>query len=346
MKKPIIERNFRSDFDFILKLRDRKGKEIGFPSYDFEGKIFTDHHRHSPFPDHPYIFSKRGGQLKNCFDDKGRLHIVMNHHGLRPGRLMLELKSFIPNPMYEDGYKEEIDIMPLSIELVDGPGDSHFLVDDEEVLLGYVYYTAYEMAVAGGFEGSEAEFLEALSKIGDLGTDTEENHRDIVRLKSYYKALKRENLRLDKEQEKLVREVRNRVKIAEDKVEDERKRALKREQEIEDDIDLLKDTHTADNDHILKHLHKISHALKKGYSEIQKELSDLKEADLSMEKKIQGLNDYATGQLRRLGDDLYDETKRAKRREDEIEELAEEALSYYDNLEEYDELDLKKVLEL
>ena len=47
--------NYKSDFDFILTLRDAQGNDIGFPNFDWEARFWT----FSPM--HAVAASCRGG---------------------------------------------------------------------------------------------------------------------------------------------------------------------------------------------------------------------------------------------------------------------------------------------
>lgn len=365
MKKPIIEVNFRSDFDFILKLKSKDGKEIGFPTYDFEGKIFSD--RHNPFHCKPYIFSKRGEQLKNCFNDKGQLHIVMSHHHLGPGRLFLELTSYLPNAIYSDGFKKVEDKMPLMIELTDGPGDNQFFIQDEEVIVGYVYYTAYDLAKAGGYEGTEEEFNQALSGIGNLASMVKENGMEIDHLKDKVRKGLHATEHLERVIDKLSKDVNQSLDEARDSIDREYDRASKKEAELEQKINDLEDKESGDFQDLKQELEEAKTELNKKAEEIEHGLEDKientknsleredseeraraekAEADLSSKvseldgklkdeiirsgaketelgSKIEALDTYAKEGLKQVQNDIYEETKRARSREDEIADSLE-----------------------
>ena len=222
MKKPIFEINYKSDFDFILKLkgsecncRQNEGGDPEFPSYDFRGEIWPDKIRELQ-EDYgfdwericqyglkkgmkPYVFSKKGAYLTNCINDKGRIHVVVDNHELPAGRLILVLTSYIPNPLYPDGSKKITDEYPLNIELVEGRGDTCVSNIDVEAILPFAYITAYELAKSKGYKGTEEEFIEDMATVGEAG--------DLVRKTSEeVKGIKEDREKLDKEIKSVIAE--------------------------------------------------------------------------------------------------------------------------------------------
>lgn len=191
MKRAIAEINYKSDFDFILHLEG----ESGFPEFNFTGEIWPERIRElkeaygcdwgrlidmqGKTGIRPYIFYKRGKELHNCFDDDGKIHVVADNHGLPPGRLLLILKSYLPNAMYPDGTKKIERIYPLYIELVEGSGDCDVRNIDIELTVPYVYITAYHLARSKGYTGTEEEFLQALADVGEMGSMAEETRKTL-----------------------------------------------------------------------------------------------------------------------------------------------------------------------
>lgn len=319
MKRPIIEKNFKSDFDFLLKLKDKKGNQIGFPDYDFVGRIFSCHDRHNPFErERVYEFSRRGDRLKNCFNDDGRLHIIMCNHHLGPGRLHLDLDSFLPNPMYEEGVKKVQDKLCLSIELVDGPGDHDFFIEDEEVTLDYVFYTAFELAKAGGFDGSEEDFNEALSQIGEINDRVKSHSLDITRLKCSVKNIAKEVNCQSKNQEKIVQDVKNSIDHLRDLICQETKRAKQKETDLEDSIGLLSDKQNKDVRKLADAINQEAGRAGDAERALQKALDEISADQENLAISFKSLKNYVTDGLKRVGDDIYDEIKRAKGKEDDI----------------------------
>lgn len=109
--------NFKSDFDFILRLIDGLGKDIGFPQWDWEARFWT------ATPSYGFTASSIGGVQTNCYDDNGRVHIVANRHGLQPGELKCEFRVAYPNGAYPDGSREVVSPEKLGIVLVMGKGE-------------------------------------------------------------------------------------------------------------------------------------------------------------------------------------------------------------------------------
>lgn len=109
--------NYKSDFDFILKLTDCKGEAVGWPEFDWSAQLYTKSKANA------YTVSCRGGVCANCFNDEGRIHVVVDSHRLGLGRLNVELKAELPNGIYPDGTQDEFSPQALDIELVAAAGD-------------------------------------------------------------------------------------------------------------------------------------------------------------------------------------------------------------------------------
>lgn len=103
--------NYKSDFDFILRLKDCQGKYIGWPKWDFTAKFHTTQKA-------IYFEAwKRGNETHNCYEDNGAIHIVANSHGLGKGRLNVEFTAELPNGIYPDGSRRVVSPVALDIEL-------------------------------------------------------------------------------------------------------------------------------------------------------------------------------------------------------------------------------------
>lgn len=111
--------NYKSDFDFKLNLKaqsvDGSYIDVGFPTYDFKGFLYTRGNR-------KYEFGKQGEVLTNCFDDNGTIHIVANAHSLFPGIVKIGFYADIPNDIYPDDHKLTFTDCPTNIELIEGCG--------------------------------------------------------------------------------------------------------------------------------------------------------------------------------------------------------------------------------
>lgn len=123
--------NYKSDFDFILKLRDGCGQNIGFPKYDWSAKIWTSVKAYA------VTISCIGGKCINCYDDNDSVHIVLNNHGLGPGRVNIEFTAEIPNSLYPDCSERIVVPAPIGIELIRAAAPCPKGID-VQVLLPYI----------------------------------------------------------------------------------------------------------------------------------------------------------------------------------------------------------------
>ena len=112
--------NYKSDFDFIMRLRDCKDPEktVEWPEGDFEAVFWAGSKSNS------YRAGRRGGVCENCFPtEDGGMHFVFDKHRLGVGTLKWEPHFELANVIYPDGKEDVYSKEPLGIELVDGPGD-------------------------------------------------------------------------------------------------------------------------------------------------------------------------------------------------------------------------------
>lgn len=113
-----MKRNYKSDFDFFLRLKDCEGNVVPFPDYDWLARFYTDDNKANV-----YVASCIGGECKNCFNDGGQIHVVCNAHRLSAGKLKVEFHAQLPDDIYPDGRQLVVTPAPLDIELVRGAGD-------------------------------------------------------------------------------------------------------------------------------------------------------------------------------------------------------------------------------
>lgn len=137
--------NYKSDFDFIMKLYsvlyDSTGKEaerieLPWPDYDWTATFWTSSKANA------YTASCIGGVCVNCYNDNGKVHIVVNEHHMGLGTLKIEFKAELPRDIYPDNYQRNVIPAPLSIELVRGVGDLPNAMD-AELLLPYIKGEAF-----------------------------------------------------------------------------------------------------------------------------------------------------------------------------------------------------------
>lgn len=104
--------NYKSDFDFILRLKDCNDNELGWPTEDWQAKFWTSTKANS------FVASCIDGECENCFNDNGQIHIVLDNHGLGVGELKCEFEILTPAENYKDGSRKTVSVVPTDIELV------------------------------------------------------------------------------------------------------------------------------------------------------------------------------------------------------------------------------------
>lgn len=152
--------NYRSDFDFILRLVDCEGREVGFPGYDWTARIYTGIEANA------FVASCVGGVCTGCYNDNGRIHVVCDGHRLTPGRLNLEFVAELPEGIYPDGSRRHVTPAPLDIELVTGAGCCPSDIEVEAVI-PYATVDAYDMARSAGYTGTREDYVAQLVQLGD-----------------------------------------------------------------------------------------------------------------------------------------------------------------------------------
>ena len=120
--------NYKSDFDFILTLRDAQGNDIGFPDFDWEARFWT----FSPIC--AMTASCHDGECVNCYNDSGKIHVVINAPTLGCGKLRVELATHRENDIYPDGERTLYTPDVLDIELVSGKGNTEMTANAEVVV--------------------------------------------------------------------------------------------------------------------------------------------------------------------------------------------------------------------
>lgn len=112
--------NYKSDFDFIMRLKDCADdtKTVPFPDCDFEAMFWTSSKTKA------YIASCKGGVCTNCFRTKdGDMHFVFDNQHMGLGTLHWEPHFELPNDLYSDSIQDLFRKASLDIKLVDGDGD-------------------------------------------------------------------------------------------------------------------------------------------------------------------------------------------------------------------------------
>lgn len=121
--------NYLSDFDFILRLVDARGNDVGFPDCDWDAVFWTFSKGRT------YRASCIKGEYTNCFRrEDGRICVIFNNHNLGTGVLKWEPHFIFPDALFPDGVRDLYSPEPLDIELVPGRGDDASDVEIEAVL--------------------------------------------------------------------------------------------------------------------------------------------------------------------------------------------------------------------
>lgn len=94
------KQNFKSDFDFIVKMLDKSGASAGFVPYNWEIKLFTVEDKFV------YTASRQYGENTNCYDDNGEVHVVVDGHEFPKGVLKYILEVEIPDENFPDGSRK------------------------------------------------------------------------------------------------------------------------------------------------------------------------------------------------------------------------------------------------
>lgn len=123
--------NYKSDFDFILRLKDPRDetKTVPWPECDWDAEFWTSSKPNA------YKTSCKDGVCVNCFREAdGSIHFVFDNHRMGKGILKWEPHFRFPNDIYPDGFQDQFRKAQLGIELVDGDGDEPTEAEIEYIL--------------------------------------------------------------------------------------------------------------------------------------------------------------------------------------------------------------------
>lgn len=110
--------NYKSDFDFKMKLKDCEEKAVPFPDCDWDAVFWTSSKANA------YKASCKGGVYANCRrEEDGSMRFIFDNQRLGPGSLKWEPHFELPNGIYPSGIQDLFDKKSLDIELVTGAGD-------------------------------------------------------------------------------------------------------------------------------------------------------------------------------------------------------------------------------
>lgn len=156
--------NYKSDFDFIAEVKaegaEGNNVSIGFPQYDWEIILTTGD---CCYNSRTYVVSYRKGVATNCYNDNGKIHIICDNHKLPVGQLQMEFRSFLPNSNYPDGTQKVVATYDLDIELT--TENTGITSAEVQIVLPFLYDSAYNQAVKGGYKGSQEEYYQLASQL-------------------------------------------------------------------------------------------------------------------------------------------------------------------------------------
>lgn len=156
--------NYKSDFDFIAEVKaigaDDNKVEIGFPQYDWEIVLTTGD---CCYNSRTYVASYKKGVVTNCYNDNGKIHIICDNHKLPVGQLQMEFRSFLPNANYPDGTQKVVATYDLDIELT--TENTGITSAEVQIVLPFLYDSAYNQAVKGGYKGTQEEYYALASQL-------------------------------------------------------------------------------------------------------------------------------------------------------------------------------------
>ena len=167
--------NYKSDFDFILHLKDWRGERTPWPDCDWSAVFWAGSKANT------YTASCRDGVYTNCSPtENGGMHFVFDKHRLGVGTLKWEPHFEFPNAAYPDG-KEDLYIKePLCIELVDGPR-VYPTAAEVEALVPYIKFKYEDLTDEEKAEISKPA-TDAAASVRELSETTQELRREIVGL--------------------------------------------------------------------------------------------------------------------------------------------------------------------
>lgn len=154
--------NYKSDFSFLLVLKDCDGQEIRWPACDWQAKFFTPGNKANA-----YFASSKGGVLTNCYNDGGFIHVVCDNHHLGIGCLNVELTMLQPNDDFPDGNERKSFSAQLNIELVRENATCEIPKEIKaEVLLSMIHDTDVYAEVLDRVNGVLAGLLDGSGEAG------------------------------------------------------------------------------------------------------------------------------------------------------------------------------------
>ena len=161
--------NYKSDFELIANWVGESDEILPFVlTYSAGGAKYTA--------------SYNGRTWRNCekVDDK-KIRVIFDNHNLGVGKLYCKFTFWIDNPSYPDGKQTIESYVETNIQLVNASSDDVLNDVQLELMPNYMRgYSAYEIAVKEGFEGTEAEWLDSLKATNIAFVEDDTNGACIV----------------------------------------------------------------------------------------------------------------------------------------------------------------------
>ena len=187
--------NYKSDFTFILVIRDCEGNDIGFPPMDFDAQIWTNSKINA------YYFGRRNGELINCKNEDDKIRVIVNDHQMRCGELQVEVTLHLPDSEFPDQERRIVTPDKLDITLVNLTDSTCYPSEVAEISFPMALVTSYDLAVKYGYEGTQEQFIADLTSIKNAESVKEEiaiQTEEIKRVESELKTIEA-NTRLEAE---------------------------------------------------------------------------------------------------------------------------------------------------
>ncbi len=174
----MIQQNYRGDFSIIERFYrniDGTDQQVAVPD-NVRIEYFTE-----PYGG-KYVIERNGDKMKHCILSEDGMslisYIALSRLQVGCGVLYKRIIEISPDNSYPDGIKVSPHLSKTDIVLIPGRSDQdNMTVISEAVLIELRYgYSAYELAVANGFEGSLDDWLESLKmRASDLSQEDKEN---------------------------------------------------------------------------------------------------------------------------------------------------------------------------
>lgn len=177
----MIQQNYRGDFSIVetfFRNIDGVKTQVGIPDR-LRIEYFTDRHGAK------FVVERNGTTFKNCkLSDDGMsliAELALSRQNVGCGTLYKTVIEILPDPTYPDGIKMIPYPSRTDVVLILGQSDnSDMEISSEALLAGFMYgYSAYQLAVLNGYEGSEEEWLASLKMTKeDLTTEEMDSFLD------------------------------------------------------------------------------------------------------------------------------------------------------------------------